>query len=337
MQTSRSTPIRGIDFESAGTLEALVASLKSTGFQASHLGHAIDLVDSWIGRGVPVYLSFTGNVVSSGLREVVTFLTRHRYVAALVTTAAGVEEDVIKSLGAFALDRAQGTGGHVPGGDEYRIGNIVAPGTLYAAFGNFLRPILEAAHRRQRNGARPMTPSELVREIGLSIEDESSFAGWAARNGVPVYCPGITDGAIGDTLVEYSEQQPGLCIDVVADHRRIVRQVGAHEGEVAALVLGGGIAKHHLLNASFFRGGFGAVVRISTALQADGSDSGGNRDELVSWKKLRRDGGYASVFGEATLVFPLLVAATFAADYHARRRRQEAARQPECAGPGQRR
>jgi deoxyhypusine synthase len=318
MQRRSPTPIRGIDFERSNSLEAIAQSLISTGFQASNLGCAIELVNELIADRAPLYLSFTGNIVSSGLREVVTFLVKHRYVTGIVTTASGIEEDAIKSLGSFELDRFDTAGGDLLERGRYRIGNILVPRSLYATFEGFLQPMFARACARRVSGLPPMTPSELIAEIGHGLEDEASFLCWAARNEVPVYCPGFTDGAIGDSLVTYLRHNSSLWIDVVRDHRELVDEVNHHQSRIGAIVLGGGISKHYLLNASFFRGGFDAIVRISTAIEHDGSDSGGNAEEAISWMKLRTKGSYVSVFGEATLVFPLLVGTTFAAHFHTR-------------------
>lgn len=43
-----------------------------------------------------VFLGFTSNLISSGVREQIRFLVQHRMIDVLVTTAGGVEEDLIK-------------------------------------------------------------------------------------------------------------------------------------------------------------------------------------------------------------------------------------------------
>ena len=79
------------------------------------------------------------------------------------------------------------------------------------------------------------------------------------------------------------------------------------------LVLGGGLPKHHINNANLMKNGADFSVCISTAQMFDGSNSGANPDEAVSWGKIRADATPVKVCGEATLIFPLLVAQTFAA------------------------
>ena len=47
----------------------------------------------------------------------------------------------------------------------------------------------------------------------------------------------------------------------------------------------------------------------------DGSDSGARPDEAVSWGKIRVDAHPVKVYGDATILFPLLVAQTFARNF----------------------
>lgn len=50
-----------------------------------------------------LFLGYTSNLISSGLREIIKFLCQHKMVDVLVTTAGGIEEDFIKCLGSTVL------------------------------------------------------------------------------------------------------------------------------------------------------------------------------------------------------------------------------------------
>ncbi len=45
-----------------------------------------------------IFLGFTSNLISSGVREHIRYLVQHSMVDVLVTTAGGVEEDLIKVI-----------------------------------------------------------------------------------------------------------------------------------------------------------------------------------------------------------------------------------------------
>ena len=126
---------------------------------------------------------------------------QHRHVSAIVTTAGGVEEDLIKCLaptylGAFELDgatlRAEGMN---------RIGNLLAPNDNYCAFKDWVMPVLDAMLAEQDGPqAAHWTPSRIIEWLGREIADESSVCYWAARNGIPIFSPALTDCSLGNML-----------------------------------------------------------------------------------------------------------------------------------------
>ena len=64
------------------------------------------------------------------------------------------------------------------------------------------------------------------------------------------------------------------------------------------------------------RNGANFSVFLNTSSEFDGSDSGARPDEAISWGKIRMDAKPVKVYAEASLVFPLLVAETFARKHH---------------------
>lgn len=121
-----------------------------------------------------------------------------------------------------------------------------------------------------------------------------------------MFCPAITDGGIGDVLFTNSYKND-LYIDVVEDHKEISK-IAMKAEKAGAIVLGGSIPKHHILNANIWRNGLDYAVFINTGLYEDGSDSGAKASEAYTWAKLRLQAKYVKIFSEATLVFPILVA-----------------------------
>ena len=81
------------------------------------------------------------------------------------------------------------------------------------------------------------------------------------------------------------------------------------------LIFGGGLVKHHICNANLMRNGANHAVFVNTGAAFDGSDSGATPDEAVSWGKVRLGTKAVKVYADASLVFPLIVAETFAKDF----------------------
>lgn len=156
----------------------------------------------------------------------------------------------------------------------------------------------------------------MIKRLGEEINDESSIYYWCAKNDIPVFCPAITDGSLGDMIYFHSIRNPGLIIDIAADIRGMNNNA-VHARKTGMIILGGGLIKHHICNANLMRNGADYAVYINTAQEFDGSDAGARPDEAVSWGKIRADSRHVKVCAEATLVFPLIVAETFAKGYHA--------------------
>jgi deoxyhypusine synthase len=271
---------------------------------------------SWRGEGgekATIFLGYTSNLISSGLRETLRFLVEHKHVSAIVTTAGGVEEDFIKCLaptylGAFHLD-----GATLRKKGLNRIGNLLVPNSNYCSFEDWVVPILDQMLKEQEEEGTHWTPSRIIRRLGKEVNDERSVYYWAYKNDIPVFCPALTDGSLGDMLYfhTYKSSPAQLRCDIVADIREI-NSMAVRAPKAGAVILGGGLVKHHIANACLMRNGAEWAVFVNTASEFDGSDAGARPDEAVSWGKIKADGQSVKVYCEATVAFPFLVAATWA-------------------------
>ncbi|CAN6564499.1 unnamed protein product [Malus baccata var. baccata] len=331
------TEIEGYDFNQGVNYPRLVSSMVSTGFQASNLGDAIQIVNQMLDWSLAdeaidedcneeerdlkyrksvkckVFLGFTSNLVSSGIRDTIRYLVEHHMVDVVVSTAGGIEEDLVKCLaptyrGDFSLPgallRSKGLN---------RIGNLLVPNDNYCKFEDWIIPIFDQMLKDQTEQNVLWTPSKLIARLGKEINDRRSYLYWAYMNNIPVYCPGLTDGSLGDMLYFHSFRSPGLTVDLVQDIRAMNDEaVHASPRKTGMIILGGGMPKHHISNANMFRNGADYAVFINTAQEFDGSDSGARPDEAVSWGKIRDSAKTIKVHCDATIAFPLLVAETFA-------------------------
>lgn len=345
--------VQGIDYskDSAYDMKAsdLIRSMKSMGFQGSSVGNACDVINEmslWRGKlreelaehertgefdhegrqKATIFMGFTSNLISSGVRETLRYLVQHKKVSAIVATAGGIEEDLIKVLaptylGDFALSgkglRDQGLN---------RIGNLLVPNDNYCKFEDWIVPILDKVLEEQQQEAEKLgsqaldadspavwTPSRLIDRLGKEIDDELSVLYWAHKNKIPVFCPALTDGSIGDMLFfhTYKASPQRLRLDIVADIRKI-NAMAIAAFKAGMIILGGGLIKHHICNACLMRNGADWALFINTGQEFDGSDAGARPDEAISWGKIRSDAKCVKVYADVTIVWPLIVAATFA-------------------------
>ncbi|KAL8700946.1 MAG: hypothetical protein Q9224_000729 [Gallowayella concinna] len=307
------------------TVEAMVDHMTNMGFQASAVSEAVRIVNDMRRWQDPedqtrttIFLGYTSNLVSSGLRETLRFLVEHKHVSAIVTTAGGVEEDLIKCLAPTYLGSFTSPGPELREKGMNRIGNLVVPNSNYCAFEDWVVPILDQMLAEQVASAfeeEPLvwTPSTVIQRLGKEINNEASICYWAYQNNIPIFCPALTDGSLGDMLYfhTYRSSPRFLDISITRDIRKI-NDIAMKAKRAGMIILGGGLVKHHIANACLMRNGADSAVYVNTAQEFDGSDAGARPDEAVSWGKIKTDGDSVKVYAEATVVFPLIVAASFA-------------------------
>ncbi|MEX0920462.1 MAG: deoxyhypusine synthase [Candidatus Pacearchaeota archaeon] len=304
--------IKGYDFNQGIDYEKIVKSYLSTGFQASHLAKSIDIVKKMIDENVTVFLGCSSNLITSGIRDVVRYLTEKKMIDVFVTTAGGIEEDIIKCFGDFKLGNFSASGELLREKGVNRTGNIFVPNSRYIKYESFINPILDKIYREQKETGEVISVSEFVKILGKEINDERSILYWCWKNDIDVYCPAITDGSTGDMIHFFMYKNPDFKIDIAGDIHKL-NEYSITQEKTGMILLGSGIMKHHICNANLMRNGSDYAVYINSGEEWDGADSNARPDEAVSWGKVKgKDAESIKVHGDATILFPLIVAETFA-------------------------
>jgi len=210
------TKIQGYNFDNGIKYEDIIESFKSSGFQASHLAKAVEITNEMITNNATIFLGYTSNMVSSGNRDIIRYLVQNKKISYLVTTTGGIEEDVIKCLGDFFLGDFNAPGKELREKGINRIGNIFVSNNRYVEFEKFVQPILEDLYNEQKKG-KVIKPLDIIWKLGEKINNEESIYYWAYKNKIPVYCPVITDGALGDNIYFFSFKHSDFVIDIVSD------------------------------------------------------------------------------------------------------------------------
>lgn len=303
--------VRGYDFNKGVDYEKIVDSFARTGFQATHLSRAIEITNNMIAEKAFIFLGYTSNMVSSGLRDIFRYLVEHKKVNVAVTTTGGIEEDIIKCLGDFVIGDFELDGERLRGEGINRIGNVLAPNNRYVAFEQFVQPLLEELYQKQKKTGKVTRASDIISLLGERINNKESIYYWAWKNKIQVYCPVITDGALGDNIYFFKFKHPDFMVDVSEDVVEFNNTtIGLKKSGV--IILGSGVVKHAILNANMLRNGADYAVYVNTSQEFDGSDAGARPEEAISWGKIVPHAQHVKVHADATIVFPLLVAETFA-------------------------
>ncbi|MCK5493318.1 MAG: deoxyhypusine synthase family protein, partial [Candidatus Omnitrophica bacterium] len=207
-----------------------------------------------------------------------------------MTTSGSIEEDIMKSLGEeFEISNfhADDTALHEKG--ENRVGNLIIRNESYMKFEDLMKEYLTKVYQKEKR----ISTSNLIKEIGLMINDENSILYQAGRNDIPIYCPGIADSSFGFQLFMFQQKNPDFIVDTILDMNRIVTDLSFDEKK-GLISLGGSVSKHYAIFSALLSGGFDYAVYMTTSHASSGSMSGATTQEAKSWGKIKDDGEAAT-------------------------------------------
>jgi deoxyhypusine synthase len=299
--------VKDYAFSKGMSVDELVLQMEEAwGFTAGKLALSVKILENMINdENCVKFLSFTGNLVATGTRGAIKELVKRKLVDVIITTCGTLDHDIARCWknyykGSFVMNDAK-----LREKGINRLGNVLVPDESYGMLiEEKMRKLLQALWKE---GVREITSRQLCLEIGRRICNESSILYWAAKNGIPVYVPGITDGAVGYQLWLFS-QDHDFKINLLKDSGELNDAVFSAK-KTGALLVGGGISKHHTLWWNQFREGLNYAVYVSTAEEWDGSLSGARPREAVSWGKINKKASRVMIEGDASLILPIMIAA----------------------------
>ena len=295
--------VKDLKWKKGIRVDELVDSLGSVGFQASEMKKAVNVILKMKKSGAKIFLTYTSNMVTSGLRGFFAQLIELGMVDVIVTTVGGIEEDIMKSYGEdFIIGKFKPDDVELYEKGVNRVGNLFIRNESYLKFEDCIGKILLDLYKQKPR----WTPSELFSEIGKTLEDKNSILYQASKHNVPIFCPGITDGAFGFHLFILQQKHNDFVIDVVQDFKNILFST-THDERKGLISLGGSISKHHAILSCLLNGGLDYAVYLTTASSTSGSMSGATTNEAKSWGKVKDDSDVSTVIGDVTFTFPLIM------------------------------
>ncbi len=293
--------VKDFRWEHGMQVKDIVSKFQNLGFQSVELHKASNTITKMKREGAKIYFTFTSNMVTSGLRGFFAQLVKLGMGDVIVTTVGAIEEDIMKAKGEkFIIGNFKTNDVALNEEGINRVGNLFITNESYCKFEDLLMPMLTKLYEKKKR----WPVSEMLREIGLMLDDESSILYQAAKNNVPIFCPAITDGSFGFHLFMFQEKNPDFIVDVVQDFKNILLST-SHDEKKGLISLGGSISKHHAILACLLNGGVDYAVYMTTARHTSGSMSGATTEEAKSWGKIKDDADAATVIGDVSITFPL--------------------------------
>ena len=292
------------------TVGELAEEMRLTGvMQGGRVGRAADiLAEMFSDPSYTVFITLSGPLVPGGMRVILRDLIRDGYIDAVMTNGANMVHDIVESMGRTHYIGTTNVDDEKLYEEGYnRAYDIFIENDTFVDIEGYVGKLIDDIPEEKRDG---IAIHEFLHEIGARITDEESVLKAAADKKIPIFSPGFLDCVLGIPLWLYSKQKK-LVFNPLKDFDLLGDMVFDAE-KSGAIILGGGTPKHHTQYMHTLRDGLDAAIQLSSARVDDGSLSGAPLRESITWGKLRKGQlaeKTATIFGEVTSLFPLIIAA----------------------------
>lgn len=300
-------PVKDIRIEKDTPIEKIFEELsQSGGFESVNLSDGLDILSSMISDEKCLrFVSFVGAVISTGLRGIIKDMIKNKWFDVAITTCGALDHDIARHFsdykeGSFTMDDKELSDQNI-----HRLGNVLVPMESYGPLiEEKMQIFLEAEYQK---GIKEMSTASICKMIGKNL-GEDSFLYWAFKNDVDVVVPGIMDGAVGSQIWLFTQKHSDFKLNLTEDANLLSGLIFKAE-KSGALMIGGGISKHHTLWWNQYREGLDYAFYITTAQEFDGSLSGALVREAISWGKVTQKARQATLHAEVTTILPFIYAA----------------------------
>ena len=300
-------PVEDISINEDTPIEKIFEQMsKSGGFESRNLAESLDILTSMIkDDDCQKFLSLVAAIISTGLRGIVKDMIKNKWFNVVITTCGALDHDIARHFsnyneGSFTLDDAKLADQNI-----HRLGNVLVPMQSYGPLiEEKMQSFLEEEYDK---GTREMSTEDICKMIGSHL-GEDSFLYWASKNDIKVIVPGIVDGAVGSQIWMFTQKHADFKLNITKDADTLSGIIFKAK-KSGALMLGGGISKHHTLWWNQYREGLDYAVYITTAQEFDGSLSGALVREAISWGKVAQNAKQTTIHAEITTVLPFLYSA----------------------------
>lgn len=300
-------PVKDIEINSSTSIEKIFEELsKSGGFEAVNLSDGLEILSDMISDEKCLkFISFVGAVISTGLRGIIKDMIKNNWFNVAITTCGALDHDIARHYshykeGSFTMDD-----GKLADQNIHRLGNVLVP---MESYGPLIEEKMQAfLEEEYQKGVKEMSSADICKMIGRHL-GEDSFLHWAFKNNVKVIVPGIVDGAVGSQIWMFSQKHSDFKLNLIEDANLLSGLIFKAE-KSGALMIGGGISKHHTLWWNQYREGLDYAFYITTAQEFDGSLSGALISEAISWGKVTQKARQTTLHAEVTTILPFIYAA----------------------------
>ncbi|MBI1911001.1 MAG: deoxyhypusine synthase [Deltaproteobacteria bacterium] len=304
--------VKPVEVNTSANVEDLVRRMGETAFQGRNLSTAVDIWEDMLKSKTTIFFGLAGAMIPAGMRELVVFLIKNRYVDCVVSTGANLFHDIHESLGRYHWQ-----GSHQMNDNDLKdvgIDRIYDVFAVEEEFNEADEYIYQFADKLER---RPYTTREFLYLIGKDLAARKGTEGIvsaAYKSGVHLYCPAVADSSIGISLA-LKDGPDHLIFDMIGDVKETA-EIAAKAKSTGVIYVGGGTPKNFIQQTEVTATlqcknvqGHKYAIQITADAPHWGGLSGCTFEEAQSWGKIAKKASHVTVNSDATIALPMVVTA----------------------------
>jgi deoxyhypusine synthase len=308
-------PTQPVEIDGKTAVSELLNKMGRASFQGKNLSLAYSVWKQMLADQTTIFLGLAGALVPAGMRKLLVHIIENRWIDCLVSTGANLFHDIHEALGRYHWQ-----GSHHVDDCQLKEAGIDRIYDTFAVEQEF-RETDEyiAEFTASLDQKRTYSTREFLYLLGQNLSINGSQKGVlsaASEAGVPVYCPAIGDSSIGIAIACGRQKgENSLNFDVIADVLETAKIVIQSEN-TGVIYLGGGTPKNFIQQTEVTASIMGEdvpghkyAVQVITDPPHWGGLSGCTFTEAQSWGKVAVDAKAATVYCDATIALPIIIAA----------------------------
>jgi deoxyhypusine synthase len=302
--------VKDISVSQKTSIKDLVKQFSDAGgFTAKKLADGAEIWNTMLKQKDCVkFFSFPACICATGTRGIIKDMIKNKKVDVIIATCGMIDHDLARIWKYYCQGTFDADDKELHKKGINRLGNVFVPNECYGEIlEDNVQPILEKLYKEKKEWCTRDLLWAFGKELAKEKNREESILYWAWKNKIPIFIPGPTDGSWGSQMWMFWQTHKDFKLNLFDDEQELANIVFDAK-KSGALMIGGGISKHHTIWWNQFRGGLDYAIQITTAPESDGSLSGARTREAISWGKLSEKAKHVTIEGDATVLLPLLIA-----------------------------
>ena len=310
------TPTRPVSVDRDRSVAGLLEKMEGSGLGGKQLAEAHRIWLDMLGDNTTIYMTATGSLVAAGMRRLLAYVIKNRFVDVLILSGNVVFQDLHETLGrhhyqshpSMVDDELEAT-------NVSRVSDLIISNDEYREAEEWV-----GGFSNQLDPTRAISTREFLHLMGRELAEiagEDGLLTAAFKSRVPVFCPDIIDSSVGVGIAGTRyEKKNNFSFDLVQDVLDMMHI--ANKARVSGVInIGGGSPKNFVQLAEISQNilksparGHKYAVSITSDIPNPATNTGATfKDESLLFGKLAKGATTAYANCDATIALPLVVTA----------------------------